>query len=135
VQKRTTAIVTGSGRGIGKETAVLLARKGVNVVVCSRTYSDVRSVVEEIEKLTSKDIVLGIKCDVGVPSQVYSLIRSTLAKFVSETIDILLNNAGVAFNTDAIIYHGCCIYICLCNDHHCLLITTNRALGRGSSVP
>jgi 3-oxoacyl-[acyl-carrier protein] reductase len=98
VQKRTTAIVTGSGRGIGKETAVLLARKGVNVVVCSRTYSDVRSVVEEIEKLTSKDIVLGIKCDVGVLSQVDSLIRSTLEKFGSETIDILVNNAGVAFN-------------------------------------
>ena len=56
-EERTTAIVTGSRRGIGKETAVLLVRKGVNVVVSSRTYSDVRSVVDEIEKLISKDIV------------------------------------------------------------------------------
>lgn len=32
-ERRTTAIVTGSGRGTGKETAVLLARKGANVVV------------------------------------------------------------------------------------------------------
>ena len=39
-ERRTTAIVTGSGR------AVLLARKGANVVVCSRTESEVKSVVE-----------------------------------------------------------------------------------------
>jgi NAD(P)-dependent dehydrogenase (short-subunit alcohol dehydrogenase family) len=32
-----TAIVTGSGRGIGKETAVLLSKVGMNVVICSRT--------------------------------------------------------------------------------------------------
>lgn len=97
-EERTTAIVTGSGRGIGKETAVLLARKGTNVVVCSRTDSELRSAVKEIEKLTSKPNVLGVKCDVSVSSQVDSLIRSTIEKFGSETIDILVNNAGVAFN-------------------------------------
>ena len=97
-EKRTTAIVTGSGRGIGKETAILLAKKGVNVVVCSRTENEVRSAVEEIEKLTSKADVLGVKCDVSVSSQVDSLITKTIEKFGSETIDILVNNAGVAFN-------------------------------------
>jgi 3-oxoacyl-[acyl-carrier protein] reductase len=97
-EERTTAIVTGSGRGIGRETAVLLARRGVNIVVCSRTDSEVRSVVEEIEKLTSKANVLGVRCDVSVFSQVDSLMRSTIEKFGSETIDILVNNAGVAFN-------------------------------------
>jgi 3-oxoacyl-[acyl-carrier protein] reductase len=97
-EERTTTIVTGSGRGIGRETAVLLARKGVNVVVCSRTDSELRSVVEEIEKITSKANVLGVKCDVSVSSQVNSLIRKTVEKFGSETIDILVNNAGVAFN-------------------------------------
>jgi 3-oxoacyl-[acyl-carrier protein] reductase len=97
-EQRTTAIVTGSGRGIGRETAVLLARRGVNIVVCSRTDSEVRSVVEEIEKLTSKANVLGVRCDVSVFSQVDSLMRSTIEKFGSETIDILVNNAGVAFN-------------------------------------
>ncbi len=92
-EEKTTAIVTGSGRGIGKETAVLLARKGTNVVVCSRTEGELRSVVNEIEKLTSKPNVLGVKCDVSVSSQVDSLIRSTIEKFGSETIDILVNNA------------------------------------------
>ena len=31
------ALVTGGGRGIGKETAIMLAKKGMNVVICSRT--------------------------------------------------------------------------------------------------
>lgn len=97
-EEKMTAIVTGSGRGIGKETAVLLAKKRVNVVVCSRTDSEVNAVVEEIEKLTSKSNVLGVKCDASISSQVNSLIRSTIEKFGSRTIDILVNNAGVAFN-------------------------------------
>jgi 3-oxoacyl-[acyl-carrier protein] reductase len=96
--EKTTAIITGSGRGIGRETAILLARKGVNVVVCSRIDSEVNSVVEEIKKLTSKSNVFGVNCDVGIPSQVNSLIRSTIDKFGSETLDILVNNAGIAFN-------------------------------------
>ena len=47
-QEETTdkAILTGSGRGIGEETAILLAKKGVNVVVCSRTDSEVNSATE-----------------------------------------------------------------------------------------
>ena len=98
-EEKTTAIVTGGGRGIGKETAILLARKGVNVVVCSRTDSEVNPAIEEIKKLTSKRNVLGVKCDAGVRSQVNSLLRSTIDKFGSETLDILVNNAGgIAFN-------------------------------------
>ena len=89
-EEKTTAIVTGSGRGIGKESAVLLAKKGVNVVVCSRTDSEVNSAAEEIKKLTSKRNVLGVKCDVGVRSQVNSLLRSTIDKFGSETLICLL---------------------------------------------
>ncbi|HZD35575.1 MAG TPA: SDR family NAD(P)-dependent oxidoreductase [Nitrososphaeraceae archaeon] len=44
-----TAVITGSGRGIGKETAIKLAEHLENVVVCSRTQSEIDSVVKEIE--------------------------------------------------------------------------------------
>ena len=97
-EERKTAIITGSSRGIGKETAIILAKKPVNVVVCSRSQSEISSAVEEINKLTGNSSVLGIKCDVSIPSQVTSLVRSTIEKFGSKTIDILVNNAGVAFN-------------------------------------
>ena len=95
---KKTAIITGSSRGIGKETAIILAKKSVNVVVCSRTQSEITSAVEEINKLTGNSPVLGIRCDVSIPSQVNSLVKSTIDKFESNTIDILVNNAGVAFN-------------------------------------
>jgi 3-oxoacyl-[acyl-carrier protein] reductase len=97
-QKNKAAIITGSGRGIGKATAILLGKQGINVVVCSRTESEIHSVVKEIEELNSQVTVLGIKCDVSIPSQVNSLVKSTIGKFGFETIDILVNNAGVVFN-------------------------------------
>jgi len=99
---KKTAIITGSSRGIGKETAIILAKKSVNVVICSRTQSEINSTVEEINKLTGDSSALGIKCDVSVPSQVNSLVNSTIEMFGSNTIDILVNNAGVAFNKKSI---------------------------------
>ena len=37
MKESTTALVTGGGRGIGKETSNMLTKKGMNVVICSRT--------------------------------------------------------------------------------------------------
>ena len=95
--KNKTAIITGGGRGIGKEITILLGKQGANVVVCSRTESEINSVVKEIKQLNSQVSVLGVKCDVSISSQVNSLVKSA-EKFGSNTIDILVNNAGVAFN-------------------------------------
>jgi 3-oxoacyl-[acyl-carrier protein] reductase len=87
-----TAIVTGSGRGIGKETALALAKKGVNVVVCSRTQKELESTVGELENMGAG--VLGMRCDVGIASDVEKLVKSTVERFGG--VDILVNNAGVA---------------------------------------
>ncbi|HVX03370.1 MAG TPA: SDR family oxidoreductase [Nitrososphaera sp.] len=90
----TTAIVTGSGRGIGRATALLLAReKGANIVVCSRTKSEVESTVDEIKK--SQGDVLGVVCDVGVASQVDVLVKRTVERF--GLVNVLVNNAGIYF--------------------------------------
>jgi NAD(P)-dependent dehydrogenase (short-subunit alcohol dehydrogenase family) len=86
-----TAIVTGSGRGIGRETAILLAKHGVNVVVCSRTQDEIDETVEAIRKINPG--VLGVKCDVSVSSQVDDLVKKTVKKFGG--VDILVNNAGI----------------------------------------
>jgi 3-oxoacyl-[acyl-carrier protein] reductase len=85
------AIVTGSGRGIGRETAILLAKKGVNVAVCSRTQSEIDETVEAVRKIHSG--VIGVKCDVSDSSQVDSLLKKAVEKFGG--IDILVNNAGI----------------------------------------
>lgn len=93
-----TAIITGSGRSIGKETAILLTEYVSNVVVCSRTQSEINSVVKEIENVNNPVNVLGLKCDVRVSSQVNYLVQSAVDKFGSDTMNILVNNAGVAFD-------------------------------------
>jgi 3-oxoacyl-[acyl-carrier protein] reductase len=85
------AIVTGSGRGIGRETAILLAKRGVNVVVCSRTQSEIDDAVGAIKKVHAG--VLGVKCDVSVSSQVDNLVKKAVDKFGG--VDILVNNAGI----------------------------------------
>lgn len=93
-----TAIITGSGRGIGKETAILMAEHVTNVVVCSRTQHEIDSAMKEIEHVNEKVSVLGLNCDVRFSTQVDSLIQLAVDKFGSESIDILVNNAGVAFD-------------------------------------
>lgn len=97
-ENKKTAIVTGGGRGIGRETAITLAKLGVNVVVCSRTENDINSVVYEVKKIGDQADVLGVKCDVSIASQVISAVNLAVDKFGWETIDVLVNNAGVAFN-------------------------------------
>ena len=98
-----TAIVTGGSRGIGKEVASLLSKMGANVVVCSRTQSEIDSVVKEIRRMIMTDSdnhqdddrLLGIRCDVSKSSEVDHLIKLTVAKF--KFINILVNNAGIVF--------------------------------------
>ena len=87
------AIVTGSGRGIGRETAILLAKNGMDVVVCSRTQAEIDDTVSSIKKIRTG--VIGVKCDVGVAQQVDALVKKTIEKF--GRIDVLVNNAAVAF--------------------------------------
>jgi 3-oxoacyl-[acyl-carrier protein] reductase len=54
-QYKSTAIVTGSTRGIGKETALLLLQNGLNVIISSRSQQSVDNVIEEIhDKFPSK---------------------------------------------------------------------------------
>ncbi|MDW0173997.1 MAG: SDR family NAD(P)-dependent oxidoreductase [Nitrososphaeraceae archaeon] len=66
-----TALVTGSGRGIGKETAILLSKKGFNLIICSRNQNEIDSVVKEIKSF-GNDRILARECDVSVSSQVNS---------------------------------------------------------------
>ena len=84
------AIVTGAGTGIGRSTALLLARDGAAVVVAARTVADLESVAAEIEAEGGK--ALAIPTDVSVEEQAEALIAKTVEAF--GRIDVLVNNAG-----------------------------------------
>ena len=95
----TTAIVTGSTKGIGKSTSMLLAKNGFNVVICSRNQKDVEETVNEMNSLTNKKgLIKGYKCDTSVPIDVENIVKWTIDTF--GTIDVLVNNAGIAVYKD-----------------------------------
>jgi NAD(P)-dependent dehydrogenase (short-subunit alcohol dehydrogenase family) len=85
------ALVTGGGSGIGKASALALAREGFAVVVAGRRPEPLNAVVGEIEKLQVK--ALGVPTDVSDPASVEALFAKTKATF--GRLDVLFNNAGV----------------------------------------
>ena len=84
------ALVTGGGSGIGKASALALAREGFAVVVAGRRPEPLNAVVGEIEKLQVK--ALGVPTDVSDPASVEALFAKTKATF--GRLDVLFNNAG-----------------------------------------
>lgn len=85
------AIVTGSGKGIGRGIAERLARDGYIVVVNFRSDADAaRETLNAIQSVSPQSITL--QADVATPEGAQHLIAETHAKF--GRIDVLVNNAG-----------------------------------------
>ena len=85
------ALVTGAGRGIGKEIALLFAKEGADISICDVNAEFLSAAQGEIEKLGRKALT-GI-VDVTKPADVDLFVQKTLDKF--KKIDILVNNAGI----------------------------------------
>ncbi|CAM2770613.1 3-ketoacyl-ACP reductase [Flavobacterium frigoris] len=90
--KNKNALITGAGKGIGKAIAIALAKEGVNLILVSRTQSDLDEVASEVTKLGVKSLTL--IADVSDIFSVDTAVAEALDKF--KTIDILINNAGIA---------------------------------------
>lgn len=84
------AIVTGSGRGIGRAIALKLAEVGATVVV-NDIDETVEAVAEEIRAMNRQS--LAILADVSSSSDVARLMETTKATYGK--VDILVNNAGI----------------------------------------
>lgn len=89
--KGKTAIVTGSGRGIGEGIALVLAREGANVVVNDLKVENCADTVAKIEAMGGKAI--GVGADVSKKDQVEAMVAEAVKAFGS--VDILVNNAGI----------------------------------------
>lgn len=85
------ALVTGGGRGIGKETALLLASHGAKVAVCARSKTECTEVAEQIKASFGIEAI-GVTCDVSDYKQVKETVDTVTEKL--GPIDILINNAG-----------------------------------------
>ncbi|WP_213951468.1 MULTISPECIES: SDR family NAD(P)-dependent oxidoreductase [Tepidanaerobacter] len=85
-----TAIVTGSGNGIGRATAIMLAKLGSNVTVCDIENESANNVTKEI--INNGGRAIGIRCDVCQLEDIRNTIDKTIEEFGN--VDILINNAA-----------------------------------------
>jgi citronellol/citronellal dehydrogenase len=90
------AIVTAGGEGIGKATAMLLARYGADVVIAGRTAETLDSTAKEIEGATGRKC-LAVPTDAREEDQVKHLVARTIEEFGH--VDILINGVGWSGNS------------------------------------
>ena len=89
------AIVTGASRGIGREIAKTLARKGNKVIVNYNTSEE--KAIQLKKELEEENILIDIfKADVSNREEIKKMVNYTLDKYGK--IDILINNAGISQN-------------------------------------
>jgi NAD(P)-dependent dehydrogenase (short-subunit alcohol dehydrogenase family) len=85
------AIVTGAGTGIGKATALALARAGAHVAAVDIDPGLAKATADAVAGLGRRG--LAVETDVGDVAAIDAMVRRVLAAF--ERIDVLVNNAGV----------------------------------------
>ena len=92
-----TAIVTGSGQGIGEAIAVAMAEEGAEVVVAELREDNAAAVQQKIEE--SGGAALAQATDVSREDSVEAMVQACLGRFGK--VDILVNNAGI-YPTDTV---------------------------------
>jgi NAD(P)-dependent dehydrogenase (short-subunit alcohol dehydrogenase family) len=85
------SVVTGAAMGIGRETALRLARDGSDVVIVDIAKEPAEEVVNQIQSMGRKSLFFEV--DVARWEQVKAMVDAVLGKF--NRVDILINNAGI----------------------------------------
>lgn len=96
--KGKTALVTGAGRGIGHAIAIGCAEAGADVVIVSRTQSDLEKTAEIIDSKGSKAYIF--EADVTNKDHIEKIFETLDTKKVR--VDILVNNAGMNIRSKAL---------------------------------
>lgn len=86
------ALITGGSRGLGKATALALAKEGVDIIITGRNLESLKSTQKEIENLGVKAFFYCF--DVTQKEQIHAVVREIKKDFGK--VDILINNAGIA---------------------------------------
>ncbi len=89
--KGKVALVAASSKGLGKASALALAREGARVTICARTEADLEAAAEEIRRETGAE-VLAVQADLTNAEGIKNVVAATAGRFGG--LDILVNNSG-----------------------------------------
>ncbi len=85
------AVVGASSRGLGRASALALAREGARVTICARTEADLEAAAADISAQTGSE-VLPVPADLTTAAGVDSVVAATVERFGG--VDVLVNNSG-----------------------------------------
>ncbi len=99
-----TILITGSTDGIGRQTALELARKGHEIIVHGRNQSKGRKVAGDISRLSGNNNIHYLNADFSSFKDVTEMANAVKRKF--QNINVLINNAAVFENHKVILENG-----------------------------
>jgi rhamnose utilization protein RhaD (predicted bifunctional aldolase and dehydrogenase)/NAD(P)-dependent dehydrogenase (short-subunit alcohol dehydrogenase family) len=90
---RKVIVVVGGGSGIGRSTALKLAKRGAHVVVADRDEKAVETVAEEVGTISSAEMVMPIQLDITSRESISKAFRAVVLRFGG--IDGVINTAAI----------------------------------------
>ncbi|HEX4596076.1 MAG TPA: bifunctional rhamnulose-1-phosphate aldolase/short-chain dehydrogenase [Bryobacteraceae bacterium] len=90
---RKIVLVAGSGSGIGREVALLLARKGAHVVVADLDPESAKTTAADAGRIASVDAVASTPVDLSSSESLAEAVKFTVLQFGG--IDVLINTAAI----------------------------------------
>jgi rhamnose utilization protein RhaD (predicted bifunctional aldolase and dehydrogenase)/NAD(P)-dependent dehydrogenase (short-subunit alcohol dehydrogenase family) len=90
---RRIVVVVGGASGIGREVALLLARRGAHLVVADLNAESAEAVAGEAAKLSSRELAMGVPLNLTSRESIASAFRATIMRFGG--IDAVVNTAAI----------------------------------------
>jgi len=91
-------LLTGASSGIGKAMAILFAKEGAKVIGVARREDKLKEIAEQAKEYTGE--IVAFEGDVSIQEDINNMVDFAINKF--GRIDVLVNNAGVMDNFEAI---------------------------------
>jgi 3-oxoacyl-[acyl-carrier protein] reductase len=85
------ALVAASSKGLGKASALALAREGARVTICARAEADLEEAAEEIRREAGAE-VLAVEADLSTTEGIQRVVATTVERFGG--VDVLVHNSG-----------------------------------------
>lgn len=90
---RRIVLVVGGASGIGREAALMLARRGAHVVVADLNAESAEAVAKEAAALSSRELVMGVALDLTSRASIAAAMRATVMRFGG--LDAVVNTAAI----------------------------------------